>query len=51
MTRQEVPTFWHGRHIQQNMELIETAGVIYKMSLMTMKEIKSFMLVFELVAR
>lgn len=37
--------------MQQNLEIIETAVVIYKMGLLSIKEIKSFVTVFDLIAR
>ena len=46
-----MPKYWHGRHMQQNCEMIETAVVIYKMALLSIKEIKSFITVFDLIAR
>lgn len=46
-----LPSFWNGRHIQQNCLIIETSLIIFKMGLLSLKEIKALSIVFELVSR
>ena len=46
-----VPSYWHGRHTKANLELIETALIISRLGIMSLKEIKYNVLLYEILTR